>query len=123
LAATSELQEIEEQPRPRKGILARIRQLVTWVTIALTVAAVLDQLRLPKAERTWHGRVFGVPYDFRRPTLERFLNAWWNPNEARMFTPRDFGVGWAINLHHTKLILFGPGKRAPEEDTTEAGPG
>lgn len=39
-----------------------------------------------------------VPYDFRPPTLDRFRAAWWNPDDPRVFTPRDLGVGWAVNL-------------------------
>lgn len=92
-------------------MMKRVKQLIIWATIALTIAALLDQLRRPKEERTWHGRVLGVPYDFRPPTRERFLAAWWNPEDERVFTPRDFGVGWAINLYQAKLLLLGPGGR------------
>lgn len=66
---------------------------------ALVVAAVAQELRKPSSERTWHGRVAGfVPYDFRPPTLERFREAWWDPDNPQIFTDRVFGVGWAINL-------------------------
>jgi hypothetical protein len=66
--------------------------------VALSVAAVVQQLRRPESERTWHGRILGVPYDFRMPTLERIRATWWNPN-AGLFTPHVFGVGWSINLY------------------------
>jgi len=26
-------------------------------------------------------------------------NAIWNPNEPRIFPPKQFGVGWGMNLH------------------------
>jgi Family of unknown function (DUF5808) len=66
---------------------------------ALVAAAVAQELRKPSSERTWHGRVAGyVPYDFRPPTLERFREAWWDPDNPQIFTDRVFGVGWAINL-------------------------
>jgi hypothetical protein len=64
----------------------------------LGIGAVVQQLRLPPQERTWHGRIMGVPYDFRPPTLERMRERWWNPN-AGLFTPHVFGVGWTLNLY------------------------
>lgn len=64
----------------------------------LTGLAIYDQLcRLPEY-RTWHGDVFGVPYDFRLPTLDRVLERWWNPEDERLLTPHVFGVGWSVNF-------------------------
>ena len=75
------------------------RKIVKLASAALVVAAVAQELRKPSSERTWHGRVAGfVPYDFRPPTLERFREAWWDPDNPQIFTDRVFGVGWAINL-------------------------
>jgi Family of unknown function (DUF5808) len=75
------------------------RKIVKLAGAALVVAAVAQELRKPSSERTWHGRVAGfVPYDFRPPTLERFREAWWDPDNPQIFTDRVFGVGWAINL-------------------------
>ena len=77
----------------------RARKVAKFVGFALVAAAVVQELRKPSSERTWHGRLAGlVPYDFRPPTLERFREAWWNPDEPRIFTDRVFGVGWAVNL-------------------------
>lgn len=45
-----------------------------------------------------HGRIAGIPYDFRRPTPVRVKERIWNPRDPRIFTPRVFGVGWAVNL-------------------------
>jgi hypothetical protein len=76
-----------------------IKRLIFWTTIVLGAVAVIDQLKRPESERTWHGQVFGiVPYDFRPPSLRRFKDAWWNPDDPRIFTPRDFGIGWAVNV-------------------------
>lgn len=66
---------------------------------ALTAAAVYDQARRPPNERTWHGRVAGVPYDFRRPTLDEALEKLWNPDNPSICAPTLFGVGWSINLY------------------------
>lgn len=45
-----------------------------------------------------HGRMLGVPYDFRMPTLGRIKERMWNPDDPRVLTPRVFGAGWTINL-------------------------
>ncbi len=77
-----------------------IKRLILFGTVICAGAAVLEQLQRPKEQRTWHGEAFGiVPYDFRTPSLERFKMRWWNPHDPRLFTPRDFGVGWAINFY------------------------
>ncbi len=77
---------------PRRGGLLRL------VAVGLTIAAVARELRRPPEQRTWQGRVAGVPYDFRPPTLERLKRSFWNPADPRVFTEPVFGVGWAVNL-------------------------
>lgn len=67
------------------------------VTAALTTAAVANELRKPEAERTWHGRLGPVPYDFRRPSLARVRAAFWAP-DGPLFTPRPAGIGWTLNV-------------------------
>jgi hypothetical protein len=44
------------------------------------------------------GTFLGMPYDWRRPTVERLKSRWWNPAEPRLFTPKTFGWGYDINL-------------------------
>ena len=68
------------------------------VRLGFTIAALVKELRLPKEERTWHGRVWVVPYDLRRPTAARIRHAYWDPDDDRIIGPKPFGVGWAINL-------------------------
>jgi Family of unknown function (DUF5808) len=77
----------------------RGRHAAKIVGAALVAAAVAQELRKPSSERTWHGRLAGfIPYDFRPPTVQRLRDAWWNPDDPRIFTDRVFGVGWAVNL-------------------------
>lgn len=76
----------------------KLGRLIRAVALMLTLAAVAKELNKPEAERTWHGRIGGVPYDFRWPTLKRFRQAYWNPDDERIFTDRVIGVGWAVNL-------------------------
>ncbi len=84
----------EEKGRKR----SKLRDLIKLVLVALAIAAVVKELRTPKADRTWHGVVLKVvPYDFRKPTMQRFKETVWNP-EGPVFTPRLFGVGWGVNV-------------------------
>lgn len=62
------------------------------------VIAILQELRKPSDERTWHGKVADfVPYDFRMPTVGRVRSTYWNP-EGPIISSKVFGVGWALNL-------------------------
>jgi hypothetical protein len=45
------------------------------------------------------GRFLGIPYDWRRPTLARVKQRWWNPNDDRIFTPKSYGWGFDINFY------------------------
>ena len=65
----------------------------------LLSAAIRDQLRRPPEERTWHGTVFGIPYDFRFPTLDRLRDSFWNKNTPQLLLPQAFGIGWTINFY------------------------
>jgi uncharacterized membrane protein len=71
--------------------------LIGWLAIALAVAAVVRELRLPADERTWHGRILYVPYDFRIPTLDRLRERLWAPDQP-ILVPHFFGVGWSVNV-------------------------
>lgn len=44
------------------------------------------------------GRFLGMPYDLRRPTLNRLKARFWNPADDRLLTPMAFGWGYAVNL-------------------------
>ena len=75
---------------------------ILWsaVLVSLVVLALREQLRLPAAERTWHGRIWGrIPYDFRLPTAQRIRAAFWNRQTAELLVPQPCGIGWTINLY------------------------
>ena len=79
--------------------------LVQLVTAGLAVAAVVQELRLPPDERTWHGTVAGfVPYEFRMPTVERIKERVWDP-EGGLISPHVFGVGWTLNLGRAVALV------------------
>jgi hypothetical protein len=75
-----------------------LQTLFKLVVMALTGAAVWQELQKPEGERTWEGEVAGIPYDFRPPTFERMKAAWWNPDDDRIVTPGVWGVGWTLNF-------------------------
>jgi hypothetical protein len=86
--------------------IRRMRRFAKLVGLALTLAAISQEMAKPESERTWHGKVMGiVPYDFRPPTWSRIRRAYWNPEDPRLFTDRVFGVGWAVNLYRAKVLL------------------
>ena len=45
------------------------------------------------------GKFGGMPYDFRPPTTARLGSRAWNRQDPRMFTPKSFGWGYAINFY------------------------
>lgn len=85
--------------RPRLGAV------VMAAAIALTAAAIASELRKEPRQRTWNGRVLGVPYDFRRPTRERVAERLWNPRSHQLFSPHVFGVGWTVNFARLKELI------------------
>lgn len=73
-----------------------------WIWRLLTAAAfgsaVVTELRKPASQRTWHGKVANVvPYDFRKPTPDRLLQTYWQP-DGPIVSGKVWGVGWSPNL-------------------------
>ena len=46
-----------------------------------------------------HGKLAGVPYDTRRPTMARFKHTYWSAENPKLFPPKVDGLGWAINFY------------------------
>ena len=46
-----------------------------------------------------HGTFLKVPYDFRIPTVKKFRERMWNPDDPRLVTPSAFGIGWTPNAY------------------------
>lgn len=70
-------------------------------TIGATLvgSALVQQLNRPADERTWHGKVAGIPYDFRAPTVEKLRDTFWNKDTSHVLVPHAFGMGWTINFY------------------------
>lgn len=50
------------------------------------------------------GRIFGIPYNFERPSLKRLLSAYWQPGKG-MIAETPFGVGYTLNLANWRSWL------------------
>jgi len=43
------------------------------------------------------GELFGVPYNFKRPSIKRMLESYWQPGE-QMLVEKPFGIGYTLNM-------------------------
>lgn len=84
--------------KKRRDKRGKIRGTLRLVSAGLAAAAVARELRRPRGERTWHGELGKIPYDFRTPTPLRMKRSLWSPDDPRIFVPRAFGVGWSVNF-------------------------
>jgi len=73
-----------------------------------------------EADEPSYGRLGGVPIDLTPPTAERVAHTWWNPRDERIFVPRVFGLGWALNVGAVavKLGLIEPDAEDEPFETT-----
>lgn len=94
--------------------MAILTKLVAAAAGALAGGAVARELSKPPQERTWHGEIARVPYDFRPPTVDKLRRSVWDPENPRMFVPHAFGVGWSVNL--ARLAEFA---QPPEQATAK----
>jgi hypothetical protein len=92
-----------------------VTKLVAVAAGALAGSAVAKELSKPPEERTWHGSVAGIPYDFRPPTAEKLKRTVWDPDNPELFVPHAFGVGWSVNLAQ----LVAPPRHAAIEPARE----
>lgn len=93
-----------DDQKKRKASLGDLWKLILLV---IGIVAVVSELQKPAEERAWHGKVWDlVPYDFRKPTVERFKQVYWNP-DGPILGGKAFGVGWAPNLGAVKRMLDG----------------
>jgi hypothetical protein len=81
------------------------------------------------ADKPQSGEIFGVPYNFERPSIKRLLSSYWRPGEG-MLVEKPFGIGYTLNLANWRswlvLIVAGglyyqqrnsdDGESADEED-------
>jgi hypothetical protein len=83
----------------RKKILSPTNIIFSTLFLLFVAIAIVEQLRRPPEDRTWYGKIAGIPYDFRLPTAERIRATFWNKNTSQILVPQVFGIGWSINLY------------------------
>jgi hypothetical protein len=49
------------------------------------------------ADKPQSGELFGIPYNFERPSLGRMFSSYWQPGEG-MVVKKPFGIGYTLNL-------------------------
>ncbi|MEF8937707.1 DUF5808 domain-containing protein [Halobacteriaceae archaeon SHR40] len=49
------------------------------------------------ADKPSSGELFGVPYNFEKPSLRGLLSSYWRPGES-MLVKKPFGIGYSLNL-------------------------
>jgi hypothetical protein len=83
----------------RKKTASPVNAIFSLLLLIYVAIAIIQQLQRPPEERTWYGKIAGIPYDFRRPTVERIRAAFWNKDTSQIFLPQAFGIGWSINMY------------------------
>lgn len=78
--------------------MGKLNWFTAGVIAGLTAAAVGQELARSPEDRTWKGKVAGVPYNFRVPEWGEIANEYWNPASDKVLTPHAIGLGWGINL-------------------------
>lgn len=78
--------------------MAKMGTFMAGVVTGLTAAAIGQELAKEPAERTWQGKVAGVPYNFRLNDWRDIAREYWNPESDRILTPHAIGIGWGINV-------------------------
>jgi len=91
--------DLAERADTARNELGDLAWLLRMAVVGAVAGAVYTELRKPRDQRTWNGKLLGfVPYDFRLPTLEQLRSAYWNPRSPKLFSDRPLGVGWAVNI-------------------------
>jgi hypothetical protein len=86
-------------------------RIMIWLKLTLDVPFSIGRQQfnylgenMSKSDR--QGKLAGLPYDLRRPTVDRYKSRFWNPT-ASLITRKAFGLGYTINFYR----LFHPFKR------------
>ncbi len=78
--------------------MGKLSWFTAGVVAGLSAAAIGQELARQPEERTWKGKVAGVPYNFHAPEWGRIANEYWNPASNNLLTPHAIGLGWGINF-------------------------
>lgn len=79
-------------------------------------------------DRPKSGTIFGIPYNFERPSVGRLFSSYWQPGEG-MLVEKPFGVGYTLNLANWRswivvglvgLLLWNERTREPPDSESES---
>lgn len=82
------------------------------------------------SDRPESGTIFGMPYNFERPTIRRLLSSYWQPGKG-MLVEKPFGVGYTLNLANPRswivvavasALVWHERTRAEQADGDDEGP-
>lgn len=90
---------MSKRDKQEKKLLTPGNVIIGITIVTLMGIAIGEQLRHPPEERTWQGKIVGIPYDFRWPTLESLRATFWNKDNDNLLAPKAFGMGWDINFY------------------------
>jgi phosphatidylglycerophosphatase A len=73
------------------------------------------------ADRPSSGEIFGIPYNFERPSLGRMLSSYWEPGEG-MLVHKPFGIGYTLNLANWRSwVVLGVAAALLWQENSDAG--
>ena len=74
------------------------------------------------ADKPPSGEIFGIPYNFERPSLGRILSAYWQPGDE-MLVKKPFGIGYTLNLANWRswIVLAVAAALLAQENRSEDG--
>ena len=78
--------------------MGKLRWFMTGVVTGLSAAAIGQELQKEPSQRTWKGKVGGVPYNFRLAEWPDIVAEYWNPSSEEILSPHAIGIGWGVNF-------------------------
>lgn len=77
-------------------------------------------------EKPKSGTLFGIPYNFDRPSISRLFSSYWQPGKG-MLVEKPFGIGYTLNLANWRSwvvvaltgVLLWKERQSGEEATSE----
>ncbi|MFC7070019.1 DUF5808 domain-containing protein [Halobaculum lipolyticum] len=74
------------------------------------------------ADKPQSGELFGIPYNFERPSVGRLLSSYWQPGEG-MLVKKPFGIGYTLNLASWRswVVLLAAGAMLYQERASRSG--
>jgi hypothetical protein len=74
------------------------------------------------ADKRQSGELFGIPYNFERPSIGRLLSSYWQPGKG-MLVEKPFGIGYTLNLANWRswIVLAVTGALLYQQKQSEKG--